>query len=194
MLEDIRAYAKENRVPIINDEGLQFLTKQIEKYGSKDILELGSAIGYSAIMMTRINDEINIVTIEKDETRYAEAVKNIEAMKLNDRIEIHLMDALDFNTDRKFDLIFLDLAKSKYELMLNKFYDNLNEGGIILVDNLGMYGLVFEEKLKVRRQVRQLVEKIRKFRKNILEDDRFDVTIYDDIGDGIGILQKRIEG
>ena len=57
-----------------------------------------------------------------------------------------------------------------------------------------MYGLVFEEKLKVRRQVRQLVEKIRKFRKNILEDDRFDVTIYDDIGDGIGILQKRIEG
>ena len=194
MLEDIRAYAKENRVPIINDEGLQFLTKQIEKYGSKDILELGSAIGYSAIMMTRINDEINIVTIEKDETRYAEAVKNIEALKLNDRIEIHLMDALDFNTDRKFDLIFLDLAKSKYELMLNKFYDNLNEGGIILVDNLGMYGLVFEEKLKVRRQVRQLVEKIRKFRKNILEDDRFDVTIYDDIGDGIGILQKRIEG
>lgn len=194
MLEDIRAYAKENRVPIINDEGLEFLTKQIIKYNSKDILELGSAIGYSAIMMTKINEDINIVTIEKDEIRYAEAVKNINNMKLDDRIEIHLMDALDFETDKKFDLIFLDLAKSKYDLVLNKFYKNLNEGGIILVDNLGMYGLVFEEKLKVRRQVRQLVEKIRKFRNNIINDERFDVTIYDDIGDGIGILQKRKEG
>lgn len=194
MIEAMRKYAKENRVPIINDEGLEFLTSQINKYNCKHILELGSAIGYSAIMMSKIDEDISIVTIERDEERFEQAINNVNKLNLENRIDVHLMDAIDFNTDDKFDMIFLDSAKSKYELMINKFYPNLNEGGIIIVDNLGMYGLVFEEKLKVRRQVRQLIEKIRKFRSNILADERFDVTIYDDIGDGIGVLVKRKEG
>ncbi len=194
MIEAMRKYAKENRVPIINDEGLEFLTSQINKYNCKHILELGSAIGYSAIMMSKIDEDISIVTIERDEERFEQAINNVNKLNLENRIDVHLMDAIDFNTDDKFDMIFLDSAKSKYELMINKFYPNLNEGGIIIVDNLGMYGLVFEEKLKVRRQVRQLIEKIRKFRSNILVDERFDVTIYDDIGDGIGVLVKRKEG
>lgn len=194
MIEAMRKYAKENRVPIMNDEGLEFLTSQINKYNCKHILELGSAIGYSAIMMSKIDEDISIVTIERDEERFEQAINNVNKLNLENRIDVHLMDAIDFNTDDKFDMIFLDSAKSKYELMINKFYPNLNEGGIIIVDNLGMYGLVFEEKLKVRRQVRQLIEKIRKFRSNILVDERFDVTIYDDIGDGIGVLVKRKEG
>lgn len=194
MINKMREYAKENRVPIINDEGLDFLESQINKYNSKDILELGSAIGYSAIMMCKLDEAINVVTIERDEQRYNEAKKNISAMQLDDRIEIHLMDAIDFETDQKFDMIFLDSAKSKYELMMNKYYPNLRKGGIVIVDNLGMYGLVYKKDLKVRRQVRQLIEKIRKFRDNIIVDERFDVTIYDDIGDGIGVLVKREEG
>lgn len=194
MINKMREYAKENRVPIINDEGLDFLESQINKYNSKDILELGSAIGYSAIMMCKLDEAIKVVTIERDEERYNEAKKNISAMQLDDRIEIHLMDAIDFETDQKFDMIFLDSAKSKYELMMNKYYPNLRKGGIIIVDNLGMYGLVYKKDLKVRRQVRQLIEKIRKFRDNITVDERFDVTIYDDIGDGIGVLVKREEG
>lgn len=194
MIEKMRAYAKEHRVPIINDEGLDFLESQITKYKVKDILELGSAIGYSAIMMASLDEEIHITTIEKDEERFQEAVKNIEGMNLNDRIDLHFMDALEFKTDKMYDLIFLDLAKSKYEVMLNQFYPNLKEGGIIVVDNLGMYGLVYQDDLKVKRRVRQLIEKIKIFREHILEDERFDVTIYDDIGDGIGVLVKRKEG
>ena len=194
MIEKMRAYAKEHRVPIINDEGLDFLESQITKYKVKDILELGSAIGYSAIMMASLDEEIHITTIEKDEERFQEAVKNIEGMNLNDRIDLHFMDALEFKTDKMYDFIFLDLAKSKYEVMLNQFYPNLKEGGIIVVDNLGMYGLVYQDDLKVKRRVRQLIEKIKIFREHILEDERFDVTIYDDIGDGIGELVKRKEG
>ena len=191
MIESIREYAKENRVPIINDEGLEFLIKQIHEFEIKDILELGSAIGYSAIMMANADPEITITTIEKDEERYLMAIDNIKGMKLEDRIDIYGMDALDFETHKKFDMIFLDLAKSKYDLMLNKFYPNLKDGGIIIVDNLGMHGLVFEEELKVKRRVRQLVEKIKIFRENIVEDERFDTIIYDNIGDGIGVLVKK---
>lgn len=194
MIETMRNYAKEHRVPIINDEGLQFLLKHIDQYNVKSILELGSAIGYSAIMMANHDDAITITTIEKDEERYNIAVNNIEGMLMENRIEIHCMDALNFETDKKYDMIFLDLAKSKYDVMLNKFYPNLNEGGIIIVDNLGMYGLVFEEQLKAKRRVRQLVEKIKIFRENIIKDERFDTTIYDDVGDGIGVLVKRKEG
>lgn len=194
MIESMRKYAEENRVPIINDEGLNFLLKHIDQYNVKNILELGSAIGYSAIMMSNHNKDIMITTIEKDVERYNLAVSNIAAMHMNDTIEIHCMDALEFETDKKYDMIFLDLAKSKYDVMLNRFYPNLNEGGIVIVDNLGMYGLVFEEQLKVKRRVRLLVEKIKIFRENIINDERFETTIYDDIGDGIGVLIKRKEG
>lgn len=194
MIESIKTYAEENRVPIIKDEGLRFLVEHIKKYDVKDILELGSAIGYSAIMMANVDEDIMITTVEKDEERYDMAVKNIEKCHLSDRIDIHLSDALIFETDKKYDMIFLDLAKSKYDVMLNRFYPNLKEGGIVIVDNLGMYGLVFEEELHVKRRVRQLVEKIKIFRTNIINDERFDTTIYDDIGDGIGVLVKRKEG
>lgn len=191
MIKKMEEYAELHKVPIINEEGLAFLIKQIRQYNVIDILELGSAIGYSAIMMSEENDKIRIVTVEKDEERHAEAVKNIKAMNKNEEIELHLADALEFETDKEFDMIFLDLAKSRYEAMLNKFYPNLRKGGIVVVDNLGMYGLVYKKDLKVRRQVRQLVEKIRKFRENILVDDRFEVTMYDDIGDGIAVLVKK---
>lgn len=194
MIDSMKAYAEEHRVPIINDEGLEFLAKHIEKYDAKSILELGSAIGYSAIRMALLDDDIHITTIEKDEERYHRAVDNINTMQLNDRIDIHCMDAYDFETNQMFDFIFLDSAKGKYELMLNKYYPNLKEGGVVFVDNLGMHGLVYEKDLKAKRRVRQLVDKIKKFRLVINEDERFDTIIYDDIGDGIGILIKRKEG
>ncbi|NLY62955.1 MAG: methyltransferase [Erysipelothrix sp.] len=194
MIKSIEEYAKKHRVPIINQEGLDFLIKQIEKYKVNDILELGSAIGYSAIMMSNIHDNIKIVTIEKDEERYHEAVNNIDKLAKQSQIQIHLADALEFETNDKFDMIFLDLAKSRYEAMLNKFYPNLNNGGIVIVDNLGMYGLVYEtdlKALKVKRRVRQLIEKIIHFREAIANDERFEVTFYDDIGDGIAIIKKK---
>lgn len=194
MIESIVEYAKKHRVPIINQEGLNFLIKQIDKYKVKNILELGSAIGYSAIMMANIDDDIKIITVEKDQVRYEQAVENIEKLSKQDQIEIHLADALEFETDKKFDMIFLDLAKSRYEAMLNKFYPNLEQGGIVIVDNLGMYGLVYKEDLKalkVKRRVRQLIEKIIHFRESIANDDRLEVTFYDDIGDGIAVIVKK---
>lgn len=93
---------------------MTFLTSYIKENGVKRILEIGSAIGYSAIKMALVDSSISVVTVERDETRYNEAVQNISMLGLNDRIKIVLSDAHDFSTLEDFDLIFIDAAKSSY--------------------------------------------------------------------------------
>ena len=191
MTKKLKHYAKENDIPIIIDEGLEFLLNTIKECKAKDILEVGSAIGFSSIQMATSNKDIKIVTIEKDIKRYHLAIKNIKEKNLSERIKVINLDANDYKSDKVFDLIFLDGPKSQYGNMLNHLYDNLKEGGAVVVDNLGFHGLVYKKKPKVKRRTRQLIEKIQKFRKDIKEDHRFDVKIYDDIGDGMGLLIKK---
>lgn len=191
MVENIKKYALENDVPIIKDEGLNFILDIVDKYQIKSILEVGSAIGYSAIKFALHSKDITVTTIEIDPVRYNLAVNNVNDLNLSQKIEVVNDDANKFKSDNKFDMIFLDGAKSQYENMLNNLYDNLLPGGVIVVDNLVFYGLVFQERPKVRRRTRQLVEKIKLFRENIANDDRFEVYLYDDIGDGMGLLVKK---
>lgn len=191
MIENIKKYALDNDVPIIKDEGLSFILDKIKEYKVTSILEVGSAIGYSAIKFATADKDIKVTTIEVDTNRYNLALKNINDLNLNQKIEILNMDANDFKSDKKFDMIFLDGPKSQYDNMLNHLYTNLLPGGIIIVDNLVFYGLVFQEHPKVRRRTRQLVEKLKLFRQNILQDKRFTVYLYDDIGDGMGLLVKK---
>ena len=96
-LEEMEKYAKEKNVPIMEKEGIEFLTKYIKDNNIKSILEIGAAIGYSAIKMASVSDDIKVTTIERDSFRYNEAVKNIEYNNLNDRINIILGDALEAN-------------------------------------------------------------------------------------------------
>lgn len=188
MSDKMREYAHLNNVPIIQDEGLGFLLKHIDKYNVKNILEVGSAIGYSAIMMAKSKKDVKILTIEIDSKRYEMAKHNIKVLGLDNQISIINLDANDYKSQTKYDLIFLDGAKSQYDNMLNNLYDNLSDNGIIIVDNLGFHGLVYLNDLKIKRRTRQLVEKIKLFREHILNDDRFDVILYDEIGDGMGLL------
>ena len=88
LLEEMKIYAEENNVPIMTDEGINFMINYIKKHNVKKILEIGAAIGYSAITMALIDDDIQITTIERDEKRYLEAVKNIKKFHLEDRINI----------------------------------------------------------------------------------------------------------
>ena len=112
-LEEIREYAEENNVPIMTEDGIKFLTNYIKKHNIKKILEIGAAIGYSAIMMALVDEEIEITTIERDEKRYLEAVKNIKKFKLEDRINLIYKDAFDVKLDDKYDLLFIDAAKAQ---------------------------------------------------------------------------------
>ena len=112
-INEIKSYAKENNVPIMMDDGIDFLTNLIRQRKVKNILEIGTAIGYSAIMMALVDENIKITSIEKDNKRYFEAIKNVKKFNLEDRITLIYNDALEIKLKDKYDLIFIDAAKSK---------------------------------------------------------------------------------
>ena len=124
MLEEIEKYAKEERVPIMMKDGIEYLCNYIREHNIKSILEIGSAIGYSAIKMALVSDDIMITTIEKDVNRYNVAVENINKFNLSDRINIILGDALDTEIDGEYDLIFIDASKGNNINFFNKYSKN----------------------------------------------------------------------
>lgn len=186
---ELRLYAKENKVPIIQDEGLHFLRQIIMIKDCKRILEIGTAIGYSAIQMAKLG--VNVDTIEINEAMYNLAIENVKKAKLEDKINIFFNDALeiDLNLLKKYDLIFIDAAKAQYINFFLKFKELLNDKGIILTDNLLFHGLVLEENIE-SRNLRQLVNKIKKYNEWLLEQEDFDTTIYN-IGDGVALSIKK---
>ena len=110
MLEEIEKYAKEERVPIMMKDGIEYLCNYIKDNNIKRILEIGSAIGYSAIKMALVSNDVYVTTIEKDEKRYNIAVDNIEKFGLGDRINIILGDALETEISGEYDLIFISIV------------------------------------------------------------------------------------
>jgi predicted O-methyltransferase YrrM len=186
---DIKEYAKENNVPIMQDAGIDFMCEYIKDNNIKSILEIGSAIGYSAIRFAKVNDNIKVTTIERDDSRYNEAVKNISSMDLDSRITIYHRDALEININDKFDMIFIDAAKSQYIKFFEKFKNNLNDNGVIFSDNLKFHGFVDHPELTHNRNTRQLVGKIRKYVDFLKDNKEFTTTFYN-IGDGVSISKK----
>ncbi len=187
---DLEEYAKENNVPIMMKDGIEFLLKYIEENNIKTILEIGTAIGYSAIRMALINKEIKITTIERDNDRYIEALKNIDEFELNNQIEVIYDDAFNIELKEKYDLIFIDAAKSQYIKFFEKFKFNLNENGVIVSDNLNFHGLVKKNINEIEsRNVRGLVRKLNNYTEFLKNNKEFVTTFYK-IGDGISISKK----
>lgn len=185
-MQAILQYAKEHNVPIIEKEGLDVLIETIQTNNCKSILEIGSAIGYSSINMALISNEIKVTTLEIDPERYSVAKHNIERFKLNEQIDIHLVDGLQFQTDTKFDFIFIDAAKAQYTKFFNLFKDNLKPNGIIFSDNLNFHGYVKDPSNIKSRNLRQLVRKINSYVTFLKDNDEFE-TNFVDKGDGIAI-------
>ena len=191
IIKAMEEYAVINNIPIMQKEGLQFMQHFIETNNIRTILELGSAIGYSAIQMARINKNIRIVTIERDEVRYNEAIKNIEASGLKDQIEIYLADALEFETDEVFDMIFIDAAKAQYIKFFERYKNNLDCNGTIISDNLKFHGFVETKERIKNRNTRQLVGKIRKYITFLEENNDF-TTEFISKGDGIALTKRKV--
>ena len=188
-LEEIEKYADENNVPIMQKDGIEFLTNYIKENNIKNILEIGSAIGYSAIKMALVDSNIKVTTIERDKERYTIAVDNINKFNLNDRINIILGDALDTNISGMYDLIFIDAAKSQYIKFFEKYELNLKKGGVIVTDNLSFHGLVEDESKTTNRNTKQLVRKIRNYIEYLKNNNRYETTFYK-LGDGVAISKK----
>ena len=189
-IRDIKKYAIDNKVPIMQDSGIDFLTNFIVKNQINSVLEIGSAIGYSAIMMALSNPNLKITTIERDEERYLEAVKNIKKIGLEDRITLVFRDALDAHIEGTFDMIFIDAAKGQNIKFFEKYESNLASDGYIITDNMNFHGLVDKIDDEIpSRNLRSLVRKIREYRTFLQNNQNYKVDFLD-IGDGIAIAKK----
>lgn len=190
-ISEIKSYAKENNVPIMMDDGIDFLTSLIRQRKVKNILEVGTAIGYSAIMMALVNDDIKITSIEKDDKRYFEAIKNVKKFNLEDRITLIYNDALEIKLKDKYDLIFIDAAKSKNQDIFEHFVRNLSDKGVVVTDNLSFHGFVNKETNEIKnRNIRGLVRKIKNYISFLNQNDDYKTVFYE-IGDGISVTIKK---
>ena len=190
LIAEMEKYAIDYDIPIMQKDGLEFFQDLIIKNNVTRILEIGSAIGYSAIQMARLNPNIKIVTIERDDSRYNQAVLNIERSGLKNQIIIHHADALEIEIEGEFDCIFIDAAKAQYIKFFEKYEKNLSEDGIIVSDNLSFHGFVENPELKMSRNLRQLVGKIKRYISWLENNDNYD-TLFISEGDGLAISRKR---
>lgn len=186
LISDMERFAKKENVPIMQKESLDYLISFIKQHDIKSVLEVGTAIGYSTILIKEVVN--NITSIERDEERYNIAVKNVELSNLNN-ITLIKADALDITITDKFDLIFIDAAKGKNKEFLDKFKSNLNENGYIIIDNMDFHGLVGKSMTIEKRRLRSLVKKTENFIKYMEEQTEFKVTKIDK-GDGLYLLER----
>lgn len=192
MFNDMEVYAKENNIPIMLSDGISFLCNYIKDNNVKSILEIGSAIGYSAIRMASMGEDIKVTTIERDIDRYNVAVNNINKYGMVRKINIINGDAMDVLLDdsNRFDLIFIDASKGHNIDFFNKYKKYLNKDGVIITDNLSFHGLVEDESLVKTKNQRGIVRKIKLFIE-FLDNNKEFITEYVDVGDRISISKER---
>ena len=190
LIKEMEAYAAENHVPIMQQEGIEFFQKLVEKEEIRSILELGTAIGYSAIQLARLHPDIHVVTIERDEERYQLAVENVKRSGLEKQITCIFDDIMNVELSDSFDCIFIDAAKAQYIRFFERFEANLKPGGVIVSDNLKFHGLVGAPLIK-SRNLRSLVRKIQGYIDYLKMRDDYETVFYE-CGDGVAVSRKRI--
>ena len=189
-IKDIEIYAKENYVPIARKQTIEFILNLMKERNYTRFLEIGTAIGYTSINVALLNKNINVVTIEHDSKRAEIAKKNFIEFGVNEQINMIEDDAVTITINDKFDLIFIDASKKRNDYFLDKFSPNLNEGGMIIIDNMKLEDFWVNAKKEKKEKFHRMNEE---FKKNLLNRKEFDVQILEDIGDGIALIKKKNE-
>ena len=187
LIEKMELYAKENYVPIARKANIEYLQNLIKKEKLYNILELGSAIGYSAICMAKVSKNVRITTIERNEKMYNEAINNVKEANLENQIDIIFDDV--FNVDlsgNEYDLIFIDAAKAQYTKFFEKFAPLLKDNGVIISDNIELLDL---QRLTYSKKSKRLVEKMGEYKEYLVALKNYK-TEFLDIGDGFAITRK----
>ncbi len=190
---EMETYANEHNVPIIEKDSIAFIMKFIKANNVKSILEIGTAIGYSAILMAQATEDVVVTTIERDEGRYMEALKNVKKCGLEKKINVVCQDALELNLSGvSYDMIFIDAAKGQYTKFFEKYKYFLNTGGVIISDNLKFHGHVGNRSNIASKNLRQLVGKIEDYIDFLKNNDEFETKFYD-VGDGLSVSIKKYD-
>lgn len=190
-LRNIKEKALDKHIPIIMDDTLEYIYKLYNHKPISSILEIGTAVGYSAICFTNIlkNDGF-IDTIERDTERVLEAKENIKLAEVEDKINIIFGDAVEIlpTINKKYDMVFIDAAKGKYPFFLKEALRMLKDDGIILADNILYKGYVMSDYNKHKQ--RTAVRNLREYIKETTEDPNLDTQILE-IGDGLAVTKRR---
>jgi len=194
LLSTMEQFAKENHVPIMELVAIESLLQFLRLQQPKSILEIGSAIGYSAIRMALTLPEAVLTTIEKDEGRFAIARDYLKQSGLTDRVEIVHGDALEVDIQSfahsRYDALFIDAAKGQYHRFFDKYSPLVPSGGVIYCDNMLMHGFMEIDIKEVPRRKRTMVRNLREFTAWLMNHEEY-VTTFLPIGDGITISIKR---
>ena len=188
-LKIVKEKALENHIPIIMDDTLEKIEEILKEEKPKRILEIGTAVGYSATMFAKYTDEdCTIDTIEIDEERAKEAKENIEKIGVADRINIMVGNAVDIlpTISQEYDIVFIDAAKGKYPVFLENAIRLIKNGGLILADNILYKGYVMSDYNKHKQ--RTAVRHLREYIQEITENEKLESEILE-IGDGLAITR-----
>ena len=189
----IKAKALEDHIPIIMDDTLAVIEEELKLFKPKRILEIGTAVGYSAICFSEfLTQNGKIDTIEREEERVVEAKKNIKRAQVEDKINIIQGDAVEIlpTLNEVYDMVFIDASKGKYPFFLKEALRMLAPNGIIFADNVLYKGYVLSDynKHKQRTAVRNLREFLRELNE-LQENKQFDIKVLE-VGDGLAIARR----
>lgn len=183
-------YAETNRVPIVSQDVARFIELLLKIIKPKNILEIGSAIGYSSLIMSKASDA-NILTIEKDEETFKVLKENLKKYDTDNKIKAINDDAINtlksMDKEEKFDFCFIDANKSQYEEYLNLVYDLTRDNALILIDNILFRGYVAKD--EDNKRYRTIIKNLKKFIEDVKSDRRFTASLLT-VHDGLLLLRK----
>jgi len=191
ILKKIKQKALSDHIPIIMDDTLSEIEKRMQKKRPTKILEIGTAVGYSAICFTSfLKENGKIDTIERDEERVKEAIENINQMELENKINIIVGDAVEFlpTLNDKYDMIFIDAAKGKYPFFLKEALRLLSDDGTIFADNILYKGYVMSDYNKHKQ--RTAVRNLREYIAEVTQNPNLETEIIE-VGDGLAITKRK---
>ena len=186
-LEKIKQKALEEHIPIIMDDTLEVIENELKKNPPKKILEIGAAVGYSAMCFSEfLAEDGKIDTIERDEERIKEAKENFKKVGVEDKINLYEGDAVEIlpTLNEKYDMVFIDAAKGKYPFFLKESLRMINNNGIIFADNILYKGYVMSDYNKHKQ--RTAVRNLREYIKEVSENPNLETEILE-VGDGLAI-------
>lgn len=189
-LKDIEKYGRENKIPILLDDTLEYISKILKEVKPKRILEVGTAIGFSALCFSKyLSEGGRIDTIEIESLRVEQALENIEKVGVQEKIRVLEGDALEIlpYLTEEYDVVFIDAAKGKYLEFFEHALRLCKKGGYIIADNVLYKGMVQSDYNKHKQ--RTAVNKLRAFIDMVLENENLESKLID-IGDGITVSKK----
>ena len=193
IIQDIKKESLDENVPIITDEVLNYMIFTAKNIKARNILEIGTATGYSGLFLAQIANENSgfLTTMEIDEIRYGKAVENFKKLGLFEKNKMISGDALEeipkLDKNVKYDFIFIDASKGQYLKFFEMSYELLNENGIIFIDNLMFRGLVAADKEEIPKRYKTIAKRLKEFIEKMNEEYNFVLLPF---GDGVGVVKK----